>query len=81
MTKKVSQLEKRAAQLAAQLQAAEARLKEEKRRSDARRKILWGAALLSAFESETDKEKMNRLELYLLRFMSEKDRNFLESFK
>lgn len=81
MSKSVSKLEKRKAQLEAQLQAAAARLKDEKRRALARRKIILGAALLSAFEKEKDKEKMERLEAYLLRFVSEKDRDFLQSFK
>ena len=80
MSKRVSDLERRTAQLAAQLQAAEASLKDEKRKADARRKIILGAALLTALEKEQDKAKMQRLKAFLLRHVSARDRDFLESF-
>lgn len=81
MANKLSDLEKRAEQLKAQFDNAQSRLKEEKRRRTTRKKIIMGAALLTALEKEQDNEKAERLEAYLLRFVSKKDRAFLESCK
>ncbi|WFE75904.1 hypothetical protein [Roseinatronobacter sp. S2] len=81
MSKRVLDLEKRAEQLRAQYEAAAARLKDEKRRAMTRRKVIMGAALLSAMENDKDKDKVARLEAYLLRYVSAKDLAFLESQK
>jgi|GEM_PF-4075557 len=78
MSSSLEKLQERAAQLAAQLASMEAKLKEEKRRTDARRKILMGAALLSAYEKDPVKIRPFVWQLVQSE-LNERDRRFVQS--